>query len=148
MLAGLAGLAAGLFVLQQLRTRYRDVTVVTTLFWKQVIDEAPVRKFRERFRHPLAYALILAICSLIWLAFAEPQFAGTRATRRFTCWCSTDRRAWRPATGFARPWTELERHVVAAAGRSAPGDLERRRDRGPCSLPASTSCCCGSGSSG
>jgi hypothetical protein len=75
VLAGLAGLAAALFALQQLRTRYRDVTVVTTLFWKQVVDEAPVRKFRERFRHPLAYALILAICALIWLAFADPHLA-------------------------------------------------------------------------
>jgi len=78
VLAGLAGLAAILFALQQLRTRYRDVTVVTTLFWKQVLDEAPVRKFRERFRHPLAYALILAICSLVWLSFAEPQFEDGR----------------------------------------------------------------------
>ncbi len=76
VIAGLAGLAAVLFALQQLRTRYRDVTVVTTLFWKQVIDEAPVRKLRERFRHPLAYALVLAICSLLWLAFAEPRFQG------------------------------------------------------------------------
>lgn len=76
VVAGLAGLAAALFALQQLRTRYRDVTVVTTLFWKQVIDEAPVRKLRERFRHPLAYALVLAICSLLWLAFAEPRFQG------------------------------------------------------------------------
>ena len=75
VLAGLAGLAAGLFVLQQLRTRYRDMTVVTTIFWKQVVDEAPVRKFREKFRHPLAYALILAIASLIWISFADPQFA-------------------------------------------------------------------------
>jgi hypothetical protein len=74
VVAGLAGLAAVLFALQQLRTRYRDVTVVTTLFWKQVVDEAPVRKLRERFRHPLAYLLVLAICSLLWLAFAEPQF--------------------------------------------------------------------------
>lgn len=82
VVAGLAGLAALLFVLQQLRTRYRDVTVVTTMFWKQVVDEAPVRKFRERFRHPLAYALVLAICSLLWLAFAEPQFLG-RQDRTF-----------------------------------------------------------------
>ncbi|MEO6222846.1 MAG: BatA domain-containing protein [Vicinamibacterales bacterium] len=76
VVAGLAGLAAVLFALQQLRTRYRDVTVVTTLFWKQVVDEAPVRKLRERFRHPLAYLLVLAICSLLWLAFAEPQWRG------------------------------------------------------------------------
>jgi hypothetical protein len=76
VVAGLAGLAALLFALQQLRTRYRDVTVVTTMFWKQVVDEAPVRKLRERFRHPLAYVLVLAICSLLWLAFAEPRFGG------------------------------------------------------------------------
>ncbi len=82
VVAGLAGLAALLFVLQQLRTRYRDVTVVTTLFWKQVTHEAPVRKLRERFRHPLAYALILAICSLLWLALAEPQL-GTRPDQTF-----------------------------------------------------------------
>src|SRR5205814_6815643 len=66
VLGGLAGLAALLFVLQQLRTRYRDVTVVTTMFWKQVVDEAPVRKLRERFRHPWAYALILLIAGLVW----------------------------------------------------------------------------------
>jgi hypothetical protein len=82
VVAGLAGLAAVLFALQQLRTRYRDVTVVTTMFWKQVVDEAPVRKLRERFRHPLAYLLVLAICSLLWLAFAEPQF-GRRDDQTF-----------------------------------------------------------------
>ncbi len=77
VIAGLAGLAAALFVLQQLRTRYRDVTVVTTIFWRQVMDEAPVRTLRERFRHPWAYALVLAICALVWLSLAQPEF--TRA---------------------------------------------------------------------
>jgi hypothetical protein len=67
VIAGLATLAAALFVLQQLRTRYRDVTVVTTIFWRQVKDEAPVRTLRERFRHPWAYALVLAI-ALVWLS--------------------------------------------------------------------------------
>ncbi len=33
-------------------------------------EEAPVRKFRESFRHPWAYVLILAICALIWLSMA------------------------------------------------------------------------------
>lgn len=73
--AGLATLAAALFVLQQLRTRYRDVTVVTTLFWKQVSHEAPVRTLRERFRHPLAYLLVLSICALVWLALSQPQWS-------------------------------------------------------------------------
>ena len=74
VVAGLAALAAVLFALQQLRTRYRDVTVVTTLFWKQVSHEAPVRTLRERFRHPLAYLLILAITALVWLALGEPRW--------------------------------------------------------------------------
>lgn len=74
ILAGLAALAAALFVLQQLRSRYRDVTVVTTLFWRQVIDDVPVRTLRERFRYPWAYALLLTIASLIWIAVAEPQW--------------------------------------------------------------------------
>ena len=111
VLAGLAGLAAGLYLLQRLRTRYRDVTVVTTLFWKQVIDEAPVRKFRERFRHPLAYALILAICSLIWIAFAEPQFAAASDDRFHVL--VLDGSAGMAAAGrFNAAVSELERQVA------------------------------------
>ena len=75
-LAGLAALAGLLFVLQQLRTRYRDVTVVTTLFWKQVSHDAPVRTLRERFRHPLAYLLVLAIAACVWLALGDPRWRG------------------------------------------------------------------------
>ena len=74
VLAGLAALAAGLYVLHQLRTRYRELTVVTTLFWRALVDEAPARTLRERFRHPWAYALILTICALVWIALAEPRF--------------------------------------------------------------------------
>ncbi|MCY3813103.1 MAG: hypothetical protein OXH15_15000, partial [Gammaproteobacteria bacterium] len=35
--------------------------------------EAPVRILRGVFRHPLAYLLVLAICTLLWLAFAGPE---------------------------------------------------------------------------
>jgi hypothetical protein len=31
---------------------------------------------RERFRHPWAYALILLIASLVWMALAEPRWTG------------------------------------------------------------------------
>jgi hypothetical protein len=72
VLGGLAVLAASLYALQILRIRYREVTVVSTFLWRKAMQELPVRKFRERFRHPWAYALSLAICSLIWLALAEP----------------------------------------------------------------------------
>lgn len=71
--AGLAGLAGLLYVLQRLRVRHRTVTVVTTLFWRSAAEEAPARTFRERFRHPWAYLLFLAIAALLWLAFAGPQ---------------------------------------------------------------------------
>ena len=110
VLAGLAGLAAGLFVLQQLRTRYRDMTVVTTIFWKQVIDEAPVRKFRERFRHPLAYALILAIASLIWMSFADPQFAASN-DGTFHIAIIDGSAGMAAGNRFARAVADLERYV-------------------------------------
>jgi hypothetical protein len=73
VLAGLAGLAALLYALQRLRIRHRPVTVVTTLFWRVAAEEAPARTFTERFRHPWAYALILLIAALLWLAFAGPE---------------------------------------------------------------------------
>lgn len=74
MLAGVAGLAALLYALQRLRTHYREVAVTTTMFWQQVVDEAPVRTFWQRFRHVWAYLLVLTICSLIWIGIAEPRF--------------------------------------------------------------------------
>jgi Aerotolerance regulator N-terminal len=78
VLGGLAVLAAGLYVLQILRIRYREVTVVSTLLWRKAVGESPVRKFREHFKHPWAYATSFAICALFWLALAQPtrQYAG------------------------------------------------------------------------
>lgn len=73
VLAGIAGLAALLFLLQLLRIRHIEVAVPTTLFWRAAAREAPVRVLRGVFRHPLAYLLVLAICTLIWLAFAGPE---------------------------------------------------------------------------
>ncbi len=109
--AGLAGLAAALFVLQQLRTRYRDQTVVTTLFWKQVVHEAPVRKLRDRFRHPLAYALVLAICSLLWLAVAEPQL-GRRPDQTFHILVLDGSAGMAAGDRFATAVDALERQVA------------------------------------
>ncbi len=111
VVAGLAGLAALLFVLQQLRTRYRDVTVVTTLFWKQVVHDAPVRKLRDRFRHPLAYALVLAICSLLWLAVAEPQL-GRRTDETFHILVLDGSAGMAAGDRFADAVDALERQVA------------------------------------
>jgi len=72
VLGGLAALAGGLYLLQRLRVRHREVVVPTTLFWKAAVQETRARVLVARFRHPLAYALVLLIASLIWLAFAGP----------------------------------------------------------------------------
>lgn len=68
---GLAALAVGLFVLQQLRIRYTQLYVPTTLFWAEAVRDAPVRVFRNRFKHWLAYLLVLLICWLLWLGFSD-----------------------------------------------------------------------------
>lgn len=72
-LLGLAALAGGLYLLQRLRVRHRRVPVATTLFWREAVEESRARVLTRRFRHPWAYALILLIASLIWLALAGPE---------------------------------------------------------------------------
>lgn len=77
VVAGIAVLAASLYLLQRLRLRFREVDVVTILFWNSALDRSPVRTFRQKFRHLWAYLLILLICSLIWIAIAEPEWEGS-----------------------------------------------------------------------
>lgn len=67
---GVIGLAAALFLLQRLRVRHRTVTVPTTLFWRQAVEETRARIFKRRFRHPWAYLLFLSLASLLWLALS------------------------------------------------------------------------------
>jgi hypothetical protein len=73
-LGGLA-LAAILFGLQRLRVRHREQTVITNLFWREAVEEARARVLVERFRHPLAYLLLLTIGLAIWFAAAGPRTA-------------------------------------------------------------------------
>ena len=58
--AGLAALAGGLYLLQRLRVRHARVEVVTTLFWKQVLEDTHARELTQRFRHLPAYLLLVA----------------------------------------------------------------------------------------
>ncbi len=67
---GLVALATGLYVLQRLRVRQREVTVVTTLFWREALEENRARVLTQRFRHPWAYLFLLALASLLWLGLA------------------------------------------------------------------------------
>ncbi|MHC4954339.1 MAG: vWA domain-containing protein [Planctomycetota bacterium] len=78
---GLALLAGILFVLQRLRVRHKEVVVPTTLFWRAAVQETRARVFMRRFRHPLAYALLLLVAALLWLAFAEPVARADRERR-------------------------------------------------------------------
>jgi hypothetical protein len=72
--AALIGAAAGILaLLHLLRVRPRPLRVVTTLFWIQAAEAAKARTLLERFRHPLTYALLLLICSLIALALGRPE---------------------------------------------------------------------------
>jgi len=68
--AGFTALAAGLFVLQMLRVRHRQIEVPTTMFWRQAVEQSRARVLRQRFRHPWAYLLSLVIAALLWFAIA------------------------------------------------------------------------------
>ena len=77
---GLAAIAGVLFLLQQLRIRYTEVPVATTMFWAAAVREAPVRILRQRFRHLPAYLLILLICWLMWMGFGGPALEHQRSS--------------------------------------------------------------------
>lgn len=81
VLAGLAVIGLGLYLLQQLRTRNTQVAVPTIMFWRASVRDAPVRVFRDRFRHIWAYLLCLLICTLVWLAFADPAIENDEQVR-------------------------------------------------------------------
>ena len=68
---GLLALGAILFALQRLRVRHRSRLVVTTLFWREALEEARARTLFERFRHPLTYLLLALISGLLWLSVAR-----------------------------------------------------------------------------
>lgn len=72
--AGVAAIAGAAFALQRLRVRHEERTVVTTLFWHEAVRETRARVLTGRFRHPLAYLLVVSIASLMWLAFAGARF--------------------------------------------------------------------------
>lgn len=72
VLAGLGATAATLYLLQRLRVRQQPLTVETTLFWEQALEEARARVLVHRFRYPWVYALLLLIASALWLAFTRP----------------------------------------------------------------------------
>ncbi|MFT4542614.1 MAG: hypothetical protein ACI841_000552 [Planctomycetota bacterium] len=71
--AGVLALAGVLFMLQRLRVRHREVVVVTTMFWREAIEEQRARTLVERFRHPLSYLIALLVAGLLWLGVGRPD---------------------------------------------------------------------------
>ncbi len=78
---GLLALAVGLALAQRLRVRHEEVFVPTTLFWREALQDQRARTLVERFRHPWAYALVLLLAGLLWLAFAHPDARREVGTR-------------------------------------------------------------------
>lgn len=152
-LVGLVGLAGLLFLLQRLRVRYRQQTVVTTLFWKEALEEARARVLVRRFRHPLAYLLVLLISALMWLGFADPQANNEGSREHIVLLDGSSTMSYQD--GFKETVTLLEgllrklpndnRRVVFCGGTSktvlAPGETSlllkaRLKGRGPEACPA------------
>jgi|GEM_PF-4407052 len=72
--AGLAAIAVGLYLLQRLKSKHSRIVVPTNYFWRQAVRETPVRVLMEKFRHWLAWLLILLICGLMWFVAAGAVF--------------------------------------------------------------------------
>jgi len=70
---GALALAGVLFALQRLRVRHREVLVVTTMFWREALEDTRARTLVERFRHPLVYAFLLLLALTAWLGVAAPR---------------------------------------------------------------------------
>lgn len=71
-LVGAVVIGLALWALQRLRVQHREVEVITTLFWQAALKETRARVFVRRFRHWPAWLLLFAICTLLWMLFAQP----------------------------------------------------------------------------
>jgi hypothetical protein len=121
-LLGLAALAGGLFLAQRLRVRHRRVPVVTGLFWDEAREESRARVLVRRFRHPWAYALILAIAGLTWWAAAGPQ-SHDAAAPRWTLYLEAHR-------GDAEAFLSAREQLVADLAELPAADREVLIDDG------------------
>lgn len=72
-IAGALILAGIVVLLQRLRVQRQVVRVATALFWREAARAAPASVLHRRFRHPLAFLLVLLIVGLLWFASALPM---------------------------------------------------------------------------
>lgn len=119
-LVGIAALAGVLFALHRLKVRHREVEVVTTLFWRQALEETRARVLVERFRHPWIYALLLAISALLWLAVARPRFDSWNER-------ATEHVLWIDGSAAMARGTRFQDALAAARQRASELPSGRRR---------------------
>jgi hypothetical protein len=121
----LVGSAGALGFLHLLKILPRRVRVVTTLFWAHAAERATARTLLERFRHPVTYALLLLICSLVVLALGRPErvSAGSeRQSRVLILNAGASMSAADPSTG--RPRLDAAREVLLNEAKIlAPDDF-------------------------
>lgn len=123
LVAGIAALAIGLWLLQRLRVRHREVQVLTTLFWQDALEETRARVFTRRFRHWRAWVLLVAIASLLWMLIGQPRTVAPDATRHVVLvdWSvgdATIRQAdLSMAMDFAATLPSTHRQIIAVGAR-------------------------------
>lgn len=123
--AGAAALLAGLFLLQRIRVRHRRLEVVTTLFWREAVEETRARVLVRRFRHPYAYLLFSLIALLLWFAFSDPSSRSEREVEHIllldASGASIATGEWDRAREAAVAWAEgrspLRRRVILCGAR-------------------------------
>ena len=94
--------------------RHRRVETVTTLFWRQAIQESRARVWVQRFRHLAAFLLILAIAWLSWLSLADLRFQNDRAATHLIMVDGSAGMAW--GARFADAHAQLKRTVADTPG--------------------------------
>ncbi len=75
--------AVALALLHRLRVRPRELRVVTVLFWAHAAERTRARTLFERFRHPLTYLLLSALCVTLCFAAARPAWSGDPKSRLY-----------------------------------------------------------------
>lgn len=114
LLAGIAALAAGLYFLQRLRVRHREVVVPTMLFWQKALEESRARILVRRFRHPWAYVFLAIMAAGLWTLVGDPRRDTSNDLRRIYV---VDASAESAGGGrFARALDLLEERIGSSEG--------------------------------
>lgn len=114
LVAGALLITGVLALLQRLRVQRQVVRVATTMFWRAAAQAAPARVLQERFRHWLAFLLILAIAWSLWFAGARPSLVPAAGSRLEVFYLDAS-----AAMTAGDRFAEAQRALIADAGAVA-----------------------------